>query len=156
MNGAPGLLLSLRGFCGGFGGRDPTHDGETVMNGAPSVAEVAGGAAAGGDEELGAFEVDVIAGEAMSDVAVGFLDGSVRVEVLDEEHVVLDDGGDLVGTVGVTHVLVVHGHGAAAGSVLLVVVHALVRLGRFALEVFVVVGHDFFLGNLVFCCRDCG
>src|SRR5580704_3378154 len=77
MNGAPGFSLRMRGFCGGFGGGDPTHDGETVMNGAPSVAEVAGGAAAGGDEELGAFEVDVIAGEAMSDVAIGLLDGGV-------------------------------------------------------------------------------
>ena len=126
------------------------------MNGAPSVAEVAGGAAAGGDEELGALEIDVVAGQAVGDVAVGFLDGRVGVEILDEEHVVLDDGGDLVGAMRVAHVLVVHGHGAAAGSVLLVVVHALVRLGRFALEVFVVVGHNFFLGNLVFCCRDCG
>ena len=67
--------LRMTIFGGGFGGSDPTHDGGTVMNGAPGsgVAEVAGGAAAGGDEELGAL-----------------------------------------------------------------------------------VGHDFFLGNLVFCCSDCG
>src|SRR3984885_14575364 len=90
MNGAPGLLLRMRGFCGGFGGRDPTHDDGTVMNGAPSVAEVAGRASAGGDEELGALEVDVIAGQAVGDVAVGFLNGRVGVEILDEEHVVLD------------------------------------------------------------------
>jgi len=86
----------------------------------------------------------VVAGEAVGDVAVGFLDGGVRVEVLDEEHVVLDDGGNLVGAVRVAHVLVVHGHGMAAGAVLLVVVHALVGLGRLAAEVLVAVGHNFF------------
>ena len=128
----------MTGFGYGLGG----HGGGGGAVGG-CVAEVAGGAAAGGDEELGAFEVDVVAGEAVGDVTVGLLDGGVRVEIFDEEHVVLDDGGDLVGTVGVTHVLVVHGHGMAAGAVLLVVVHALVRLGRLASEVFVVVGHIF-------------
>ena len=117
------------------------------------VAEVAGGAAAGGDEELGAFEVDVVAGQAVGDVAVGFLDGGVRIEILDEEHVVLDDGGNLVGTVGVAHVLVVHGHGVAAGSVLLVMVHALVGLGWFASEVLVAVGHNFFSVTWCFVAR---
>ena len=132
MNGAPGLLLRMTVFRGSGGG--------AVGGG---VAEIAGRAAAGGDEELGALQVDVVAGQAVGDVAVGFLDGGVRVEIFDEEHVVLDDGGYLVGAMGVTHVLVVHGHGVTAGSVLLVVVHALVRLGWFASEVLVTVGHFF-------------
>ena len=128
----------MTGFGDGLGG----HGGCGGAVGG-CVAEVAGGAAAGGDEELGAFEVDVVAGEAVGDVTVGLLDGGVRVEIFDEEHVVLDDGGDLVGAVRVAHVFVVHGHGMAAGSVLLVVVHALVRLGWFASEVLVAVGHFF-------------
>ena len=87
----------------------------------------------------------MVAGEAGGDVAEGLLDGGMGVDVFDQEHVVLNDGEDLVGTVGVAHVLVVHGHGAAAGAVLFREVHALVRFGWFALEVRVSIWHDFFL-----------
>ena len=79
----------------------------------------------------------MVAGEAGGYVGEGFADGGVVVESLDEEGIVLDDGGDVVGAVVVAHVLVVHGGGAAAGSILLGGVHALVRFGWFAVEVFV-------------------
>ena len=102
-------------------------------------AEVGGGDLDGLEEEAGSLEVDVVAGEAGGDVGESFLDGGPVVEALDEEWVVLEDGGDVVGAVVVAHVLVVHGGGATAGAVV-VVVHTLVRLGWFALEVFVVAG----------------
>jgi hypothetical protein len=86
----------------------------------------------------------------------GLLDGGVGVEIFDEEHVVLDHGGDVVGAVGVAHVVVLHGHGAAAGAVVFRLVHALVRFGWFALEILVAVGHDFSLNCEMFCCRDSG
>ena len=58
-------------------------------------------------------------------------------EALDEEGIVLDDGGDGVGAVLVAHVLVLHGEGVAAGATLLREVHALVRFGWLAREVVV-------------------
>src|ERR1035441_7284183 len=67
--------------------------------GGGGLAEVARGGAEEGDEQLGALEVDVIAGEAGGDVAEGLLDGGVGVEIVDEEHVVLDHGEDVVGAV---------------------------------------------------------
>jgi hypothetical protein len=79
----------------------------------------------------------VIAGQTGGDLGDGVLDGVPVVEALDEEWVVLDDGGDVVAAVVIAHVLVVHGGGAAASAVLVGLVHALVRLGRFAFEVFV-------------------
>ena len=79
----------------------------------------------------------MIAGEAGGDIGEGLLDGGLVVEALDEERVVLNDGGDVVGTVVVAHVLVVHGGGPAAGAVLLRGVYALVWFGWFAVEVFV-------------------
>jgi hypothetical protein len=124
--------------------------------GGGGVAEVARGGAEEGDEELGALEVDVVAGEAGGDVQKDLLDGGVGVEIVDEEHVVLDHGGDVVGAVGVAHVVVLHGHGAAAGAVVLGLVHALVRFGWFALEILVAVGHDFSLNCVMFCCRESG
>jgi len=45
------------------------------------------------------------------------------VEIVDEEHVVLDHGGTS-SVRGVAHVVVLHGHGAAAGAVVLGLVHA--------------------------------
>jgi hypothetical protein len=98
----------------------------------------------------------VIAGEAGGDVQKDLLDGFVGVEIIDEEHVVLDHGGDVVGAVGVAHVIVLHGHGAAAGAVVFRLVHALVGAGWFALEILVGVGHDFSLKCEIFCCRDSG
>jgi hypothetical protein len=83
----------------------------------------------------------VIAGEAGGDVGESTLDCVVVVEGGDEEGIVLDDGRDVVGAVVVAHVLVVHGGGAAADAGFLGVMHALVRFGRFAVEVFVGVGH---------------
>ena len=98
----------------------------------------------------------MVAGEAGGDVAKGLLDGGVGVEIFDEEHVVLDHGGDVVGAVGVAHVIVLHGHGAAAGAVVFRLVHALVRFGWFSLEILVDVGHDFSLNDEMFCCRKSG
>ena len=68
------------------------------------------------DQERSSLEVDVVAGEACGGVGEGALDGGAVVEVGDLEGVVLDDGGDVVGTVLEAHVLVVHGGGSAADS----------------------------------------
>jgi hypothetical protein len=115
------------GVVGGFGG----GVGVAVVGG-----EVGAGDLDGPEQEAGAFEVDVVAGEAGGDQADGVLDGGAVVEVIEQEGVVLDDGGDVVGTVLVAHELVVHGGVAATGAVLFGFVHALVGLGRFAIEVF--------------------
>jgi hypothetical protein len=98
----------------------------------------------------------VVAGEAGGGGQKGLLDGFVGVERVDEEHVVLDHGGDVVGAVGVAHVVVLHGHGAAAGAVVFRLVHALVRFGWFSLEILVDVGHDLSLNGVMFCCRESG
>jgi hypothetical protein len=63
------------------------------------------------------------------------------VETLDEEGLVLDDRRNGVVAVAKAHVVVVHGEGAAAGAVLVGVVHALVWFGWLALEVFVGLVH---------------
>jgi hypothetical protein len=107
------------------------------------------------EEQAGAFEVHVVAGEAGGDLGDGVLDGGVVVEALEEEWVVLDDGGDVVVAVVVAHVLVVHGGGSAADAGFLGVMHALVGLGRFALEVFVGCGHVVSLppGGGIYLCR---
>ena len=114
-------------FCGGSGRR--------LGCGAGVGWQVGGGDLEGLEEQAGALEIDVVAGQAGGDVGEGFLDGGAVVEAFDEEGVVLDDGGYVVGAVVVAHVLVVHGGGAAAGAVLVGFVHALVRLGWFAIEV---------------------
>ena len=107
--------------------------------------EVAHGVVDGLQEELGALEVHVVAGEAGGDLAEGALDGFAGVEVLEQEGIVLDDGGDVVGAVVEAHDLVVHGGGAAAGPVLFGDMHALVGFGGFAAEVVVGVGHGWVL-----------
>lgn len=141
-------FCGLAGSGGGLGGGDCCGGG--VVGG--GSVEIARGGAAGGEHELGAFEVDAVAGEAVGDVAERLLDGGVGVEVGEQEHVVLDDGRDDVGTVGVAHVVVVHGHGAAAGAVFVRAVVALVRDGGFALVIGVGAGHDFFPLVSVFRC----
>ena len=83
------------------------------------------------DQERGSFEVDIVAGEACGDVCESGLKGGAVVEVGDLEGVVFEHGGD-VGTVLVAHELVVHGDGAAAGSVFLGLVLALAAVGWFA------------------------
>jgi hypothetical protein len=103
--------------------------------------EVGGGDLEGLEQEAGALEVDVVAGEAGGDVADGLLDGVAAGKVFDEEWIVFKDGGDVVGAVLVAHELVVHGAAAAAGAVLLGKVHALVGFGRLAAEVGVGYGH---------------
>jgi hypothetical protein len=150
--------VGWREFCGGGEGGLCGGFAEGLAAGGGGVAEVARGGAEQGDEQLGALEVDVVAGEAGGDVAEGLLDGFVGVEAVDEEHVVLDHGDDVVGAVGVAHVVVLHGHGhgAAAGAVLFRLVHALVGAGWFALEILVGVGHDFSLNDEMFCCRKSG
>jgi hypothetical protein len=92
-------------------------------------------------EEAGSFEVHAIVGEQGGEVAEGLLDGGATVEVGDVEGFVFDDGRDDGVSVGEAHEVVVHGSGAAAASVLVVVVHALVRDGWFAAEVVAVVQH---------------
>ena len=123
--GKDGAVWGVVGGVGGFGG----GVGVAVVGG-----EVGAGDLDGLEQEAGAFEVDVVAGEAGGDQADGVLDGGAVVEVIEQEGVVLDDGGDVVGTVLVAHELVVHGGVAATGAVLFGFVHALVGLGRFAIE----------------------
>lgn len=89
--------------------------------------EVGGGELEDVEEETGALEVDLVCGEAGGDVGESLLDGVAGAEVEDLEGVVLDDGRDGFGAVGVAEELVVHGAGAAAAAVLFEVVHALVR-----------------------------
>ena len=115
-------------------------------------AERGGGDLDGLEQECGALEVDVVAGQAGGYVCQGLLDGGLVVEALDQEWVVLDDGGDVVGTVVIAHVLVVHGTGSATGSVLVGVVHALVRFRWFAVEVFVGGWHWVPPGGYMLCC----
>jgi len=103
--------------------------------------EVAHGGGDDVDEESGALEVHSVACELVGDLAERALDGFASVEVFEQEGLVFDDGEDAVGAVVVTHHLVVHGDGAAAGAVLFGVVHALVGFGGFAVHRFVVVGH---------------
>jgi hypothetical protein len=97
-------------------------------------------------QQAGALEVHVIAGEAGGELAEGALDGGAVVEVLEQEGVVFEHREDGVGTVVVAHQLAVHGDGAAAGAVLVGKVHALVGPGGFAVEVFVGFGHGRDLG----------
>ena len=99
--------------------------------------EVAQGVLQDEAEQAGAFEVDAVAGQARGDGQQGALDVVAGVEAVDEERIVLDDGHDDVVAVDVAHVLVLHGGGAAADAGLVGGVHALVRLGRLAHEVFV-------------------
>jgi hypothetical protein len=89
------------------------------------------------DQEGGSLEVDVVAGETGGGVGESALDGGAVVQVGDVEGIVLEDGGDVVGTVLETHDLVVHGGGAAADAVFFRVLHALALAGRFALVVLV-------------------
>jgi hypothetical protein len=88
-------------------------------------------------EQAGALEVDAVGGEAGGDIGVGALDCVAVVEVLDEEWIVLDDGGSVAGAVDVAVKVVEHRVRAAAFAGLLGVVRALVRFGRFAIEVLV-------------------
>ncbi len=103
--------------------------------------EVAHGGGEDLHEETGALEVHVVAGEAGAELAEGALDVGSGVETFEQEGVVFEHGEDGVGAVVEAHELVVHGDGAAAGSVLFGVVHALVGFGGFAVEVGVGVGH---------------
>ncbi|HEV2618476.1 MAG TPA: hypothetical protein VGU23_00890 [Acidobacteriaceae bacterium] len=70
-------------------------------------------------EQAGALEVNAVGGEPGGDIAVGFLDGVAVFEVLDQEGIVLDDGGDVFGAVDVAVKAVEHGVSAAAGAILL-------------------------------------
>ena len=86
-------------------------------------------------ELAGALELHVVAGQACSDQEDRVPDVVGRVEALDEEGLVLDDGRDGVVAVAIAHEVVVHGVAATAGAVLLGAVHALVRFGWLASEV---------------------
>ena len=92
-------------------------------------------------EEAGAFEIHTVGCQQRGEVSEGLLDGFAGEVGGDLEGLVLVDRRDGVDAVGVAHVVVVHGAGAAAASVLVVVVHALVRDGGLAAEVGVVGGH---------------
>jgi hypothetical protein len=103
--------------------------------------EVAHGGGEDLDEQAGALEVHAIAGELAGDLSECALDVGAGVEGVELYGLVFDDGQDGVGAVVVAHVLVVHGDGAAAGAVLVGMVHALVGFGGFSAEVGVGVGH---------------
>jgi hypothetical protein len=106
--------------------------------------EVGGGSLDDLDEEAGAFEVHLVAGEAGGDLEVGLLDVVAGVEAFEQVRVVGDDGGDVLLAVLVAHELVVHGGVAAAVALaLLEFMHALMRLGWFAPEVFVSIVHGY-------------
>ncbi|HEX3572191.1 MAG TPA: hypothetical protein VHU44_15335 [Acidobacteriaceae bacterium] len=90
-------------------------------------------------EESGSLEVHAVVGEQGGEIAEGLLDGGVVVEVGDVERLVFDDGRNDGVAMGEAHEVVVHGAGAAAAAVFVVVVHALVRDGWFAAEVVVAV-----------------
>ena len=103
--------------------------------------EVGGGDLEDVGEETGSLEVHTIGGEQGGEVSQGLLDGVAGECGGDVEGLVFVDGRDGVDAVGEAHVIVVHGLGAAAASVLVVVVHALVGDGGLAAEVGVVGGH---------------
>ena len=105
------------------------------------AGEVGGGDLEVVEEKAGALEVHAVAGQAGGDVGEGVLDFGAGVEALDEEGIVLDDGRNRVRAVAEAHEVVVHGEGAAAGAVLVGVVHALVRPGWLAREVWIAVVH---------------
>jgi len=101
-------------------------------------------------ELAGALEFHVITGEAGSDLEECVPDVFGRVETLDKEGLVLDDRRDGIVAVAIAHEVVVHGVGAAASAVLVGEMHALVRLGWFASEVFVGLVHVVPPGGVVF------
>jgi hypothetical protein len=87
------------------------------------------------EQERGAFEVHVVAGEAGGDIREDALDGGAVAEIGDFERVVLEDSWDRVGAVVKAHDFVVHGSRAAADPILFGVVHALALAGWFALVI---------------------
>jgi len=89
------------------------------------VAEVGGGDLEDVGEEACTFEVHAVGGEQGGEFSEGVLDVGAGEVGWDLEGFVLVDGRDGVLAVGEAHVVVVHGAGAAAASVV-VVVHALV------------------------------
>ena len=91
-------------------------------------------------EETCAFEVHAVGGEACGEVSEGLLDGVAGECDGDLEGLVFVDRRDHFVSVGEAHVVVVHGDGAAAAAVRLVV-HALVGDGGLALEVVVAGWH---------------
>ena len=103
--------------------------------------EVCGGDLEDVGEEACSFEIHAVGGEQGGQVSEGELDGVAGEGGGDVEGLVLVDGRDGVDAVGEAHVVVVHGLGAAAASVLVVVVHALVGDGGLAAEVGVIGGH---------------
>jgi len=117
--------------------------------------EVGDGDLEGLEEQAGPLEIHAVAGETGRNLGDGVLDGGAVVEALDEEWVVLDDGGNVVVVVGVAHVLVVHGGAPTAGAIFLGIVHALVGFGRLSVEVLEGCGHDFSStppGRYLLCC----
>ena len=129
------LLVVAEGFGIGvgieFGGGWGQGSGSRIGFGGGAIVggEVGGGDLAGLEEECGALEVHVVGGEAGADFGEGVLDGGAVVEAGELERVVLQDGGDIVGTVLEAHDFVVHGARAAALTGFFGVMHALVRDG---------------------------
>jgi len=104
------------------------------------IAEIGGGDLEDVGEESGSFEVHAVGGEQGGEFSEGVLDGGAGEVGRDLEGLVFVDRRDGVLAVGEAHVVVVHGAGAAAASVV-VVVHALVGAGGLAFEVGEVGGH---------------
>jgi hypothetical protein len=103
--------------------------------------EVAGGNLEHVGEEAGSFQVHAVGGEQGGEGAEGLLDGGAIVEVRDVEGFVFVHRRDDLVAVGEARVVVVHGAGSAAASVLVIFVHALVWDGWLSPEVVVSVGH---------------
>ena len=104
------------------------------------IAEIGGGDLEDVGEEACTFEVHAVGGEQGGEFSEGVLDGGPGEVGGDLEGLVFVDRRDGVLAVGEAHVVVVHGAGAAAASVV-VVVHALVGAGGLAFEVGEVGGH---------------
>ena len=102
--------------------------------------EVAGGDLEDVGEESCSLEVHAIGGEECGEISEGLLDDGAGEVGGNFEGLVLVDRRDDFVTVGEAHVVVVHGDGAAAATVRLVV-HALVGDGGLALEVVVAGWH---------------
>jgi hypothetical protein len=116
--GFGGFVIDV-GWKDGVGGELLSGAGEWAGTACLFVGgEIGGGDLEVLDQECGSLEVDMVAGEAGGRVGESFLDGGPVVKMLDEERVVLDDGGNVVRAMLVAHVLVVHGGSPAASAVL--------------------------------------
>jgi hypothetical protein len=95
--------------------------------------EIASGHLQSIEEDAGALDVYLVAGQLEEDVADRFLDGGAVLDAVQQERIVGEDGRHVFDRVVVAGVLVVHGERAAAFA-FAVGPDALVRLGRLFAE----------------------